>query len=87
MVLKYYRHIEDLFKQYERLGLLRFNKIKNEISQCVENLDEQDLNQQEIFDAMVQWLQKQSKCKNLHACEIIIAFFVQNCEVFYEIAE
>ena len=87
MVLKYYRHIEDSFKQYERLGLLRFNKIKNEISLCFENLDEQDLNQQEIFDAMVQWLQKQSKCKNLHACEIIIAFFVQNCEVFYEIAE
>ena len=87
MVLRYYRHIEDLFKQYERRGLLRFNKIKNEISQCFESLDEQDLNQQEIFDAMVQWLQKQSKCKNLPACEIIIAFFVQNCEVFYEIAE
>ena len=87
MVLRYYRHIEELFKQYERLGLLRFNKIKNEISQCFESLDEQDLNQQEIFDAMVQWLQKQSKCKNLPACGIIIAFFVQNCEVFYEIAE
>lgn len=87
MVLRYYRHIEESFKQYERLGLLRFNKVKNEISQCFESLDEQELNQQEIFDTMVQWLQKQSKCKNLHACEIIIAFFVQNCEVFYEIAE
>lgn len=86
-VLKYYRHIEESFKQYERMGLLRFNKIKNEISQCFENLDEQELTQQEIFDTMVQWLQKQSKCKNLTACEVVIAFFVQNCEVFYEIAE
>ena len=86
-VLKYYRHIEDSFKQYERKGLLRFNKIKNEISQCFESLDEQELSQQEIYDAMVQWLVKQSKCKNITACQIVIAFFVQNCEVFYEIAE
>jgi len=86
-VLKYYRHIEDSFKQYERKGLIRFNKIKNEISQCFESLDEQELSQQEIYDAMVQWLVKQSKCKNITACQIVIAFFVQNCEVFYEIAE
>lgn len=87
MVLKYYLHIEELFKQYERAGKLRFNKVKNEISQCFESLDEQGLSQQEIFDLMVEWLSKQSKCENRIACQVMIAFFVQNCEVFYDIAE
>jgi len=40
------------------------------------------LNQQTIYSNLVNWIN--SKCKNFSrdACEIVVSFFVQNCEVF-----
>ena len=45
-------------------------------------LKQQGNNQKDIFDAMVNWLQKQTKNDNREACEIIISYFIQNCEIF-----
>ena len=81
-VLKYYRYIESQFKQREREGKLRFNKVKNEISQCFELYDEAELSQNEIFERLVEWLKEKSKCNNEIACIAMVSFFVQNCEVF-----
>ena len=86
-VLSYYRKIEELFKERERIGNLRFQKVKSEISLCFNNLDEQGINQDEIFERMISWLSEKTRCRNRYALEAFISFFVQNCEVFYEIAE
>ena len=40
-----------------------------------------------IFDNMVHWLQNKTQCASTSACEAVISFFVQNCEVFNEITE
>ena len=45
-------------------------------------LQKQSNNQKEIFNAMVTWLQKQTKQNNQEASEIIISYFIQNCEIF-----
>ena len=81
-VLKYYRYIEAQFKQREREGTLRFKKVQNEISQCFELYDEQDLPQKELFDRMVEWIRVKTKSTDRLACQIFMSFFVQNCEVF-----
>ena len=81
-VLKYYRYIEAQYKQREREGKLRFNKVKNEISQCFELYDEADLPQKEIFDKIVKWLKEKTNCDNEISCIAMVSFFVQNCEVF-----
>lgn len=86
-VLRYYRKIEEFFEEKERMRTLRFKKVKNEVSQMFETFDEQDKSQPEIFELMVAWLEEQTGCKNRRAREAFISFFVQNCEVFYEIAE
>lgn len=86
-VLKYYRYIESQYKQRERATKLRFNKVKNEISQCFELYDESDLSQKEIFERMVDWLEDKTQCDNEVACIAMISFFVQNCEVFHEASE
>lgn len=41
-------------------------------------------NQEEIFNQMVRWLNEKTfnSDKYITACEIVISFFVQNCEVF-----
>lgn len=86
LVLIYYRFIEEQFKTLERNKQLRFNKVRNEVSQCFEMLDELELSQQKIFDSMVEWISKKSNCDDRLICAIFIAFFIQNCEVFYEVA-
>lgn len=86
-MLRYYRKIEEFFEERERMRNIRFKKVKNEVSQMFETLDEQDLSQEEIFERMVFWLEEQTGCKDRKAREAFISFFVQNCEVFYEVAE
>lgn len=81
-VLKYYRYIEKQYKQREREGKLRFRKVKNEISQCFELYDEAELPQNDIFYKLVDWLKEKTNCDDEVACVAMVAFFVQNCEVF-----
>lgn len=40
-----------------------------------------------IFNHIVQWVKEKTQSSSTEACEATIAFFVQNCEVFYEITE
>ena len=75
------------FKQGERTPPLRFKKVKNEINQCFETFDEENMPQGEIFERLVRWLEDQTDCHNRDALEAMISFFVQNCEVFNETPE
>ncbi|QFG52958.1 ABC-three component system protein [Chryseobacterium sp.] len=52
---------------------LHYLKLKKEIP---------DYNQKEVFDAMVNWFQITSQNSSKEACEIIVSYFIQNCEVF-----
>lgn len=86
-VLKYYRYIEAQFKQREREGSLKFKKVKNEVSECFETIYDPGKTHQEMYDYMVEWLKDKTGCRNITSCSVMISFFVQNCEVFYEVTE
>ena len=43
--------------------------------------------QTEIYSAMAIWVKDATSSTSLPACEILVSFFIQNCEVFNEIAE
>lgn len=40
-----------------------------------------------IFDYIVNWVKTKTSTQSKEACEIVVSYFVQNCEVFNEIAE
>ena len=84
-VLRYYHFIDDLFKQLEKARVVNFGKVKHEVGMCFASLDELDLSQNEIFSRMVEWVKEKTGCVNEAACCAIISYFVQICEVFYEI--
>lgn len=86
-VVRYFPFVQDAFGRLDTIGKHKFDKIANEVKLCFQNYDEQGLSQDKVFDGIVKWIQ--GKTQNQHevaACEIIVAFFVQNCEVFNEIA-
>ena len=83
-VLQYYHFIEDIFSRVDH-----FEEIASEINATFYKIEKIYPTQDEVVYYLSEWiLQKTNLSKAYHpACGIIVAFFVQNCEVFYEIAE
>ena len=44
-------------------------------------------NKSDIFDQLVNWVMAKTCSTSREACEAIVSFFVQNCEVFREITK
>jgi cytochrome c553 len=85
-VTNYYPYIRDLFRNLEKSSNFNFEVLSMQIRTCFIKMDAGGASQTEIFNAMVDWLNNKTLKVSKMACEAVIAFFVQSCEVFYEIA-
>ncbi|MGJ0751441.1 ABC-three component system protein [Enterococcus durans] len=83
-VLTYYKYISALFEEIDD-----FDIIQSEIKKAFKELNSGDWSQQEIVEKLAQWILEQTKrpAQHIEACRIIVAFFVQSCEVFNEISK
>lgn len=83
----YYYFIKETFQNLEQVNQVHFNIIASEIKtsflKCNKEMDDKS----DIFNSLVLWMQSKIKEASIEACEVVIAFFVQNCEVFNEITE
>jgi len=87
LVMQYYKYIRELFDQLQREINLDFDDVASDVKSSYRRLRKQNLTQDEIFASLTEWFKINSNTNNTIACEIIVAFFVQNCEVFDEIAK
>lgn len=83
-VQDYFQIIKAKFIELDKVTPLTTETISSQIKThflllCKEH---KDINQKIIFDALVSWLSKRTKQDNNEASEIIISYFIQNCEVF-----
>lgn len=83
-VVDYYTYIEKLFAESENSQL--FFNFSNQVKKRCDDYIDDGLPQQIVFDNMCDWLKERTRCTSQTACRIVIAFFVQNCEVFHEIS-
>ena len=83
----YYYFIKETFQNLERTDQVHFNIIASEIRTSFLKCDKEMDNKSDIFTSLVLWMQSKIKGASLEACEVVIAFFVQNCEVFDEITQ
>ena len=83
-VTKYYAVVQKMLKE---LGADKFDNIAIQIKsfyrKCGSLSNDKDL----IFDQIVDWVKIKSGNDNRIASEIVVSFFVQDCEVFDAIAE
>jgi len=86
-VVPYYKYIKSVFSQLEREGVLSFDEVASDVKRSYIKLRTSGLSQDEIYAQLVNWVKTKTNAENALACEIIVAFFVQNCEVFDEIAK
>lgn len=83
----YYFFIKEIFQNIEQTDKVHFNIIASEIKISFLKCEKELANKSEIFYSLVSWLQSQTNGASTEACEVVISFFVQNCEVFHEITK
>jgi hypothetical protein len=86
-VVKYFIFIQETFNNNEISGQNKFNIIATQVRQSFLKADAQNLPQDVVFNSLVEWLDSKTQNQSRVACEYIIAFFVQICEVFNEITQ
>jgi hypothetical protein len=88
-VLKYYKYVEKQFSNLDSSGTSRFKVIASQVNLAYETLDARhDMDQKEIFNRLAFWVADQLGYphEKISVVFIMIAFFVQNCEVFHAIS-
>ncbi len=86
-VVPYYNFIKSVFSQLEREGTLYFKDVAYDVRRSYRKLQSSGLSQDEIYTQLVNWFKNKTNAQSILACEIIVAFFVQNCEVFHALTE
>lgn len=86
-VCTYYGFIKENMKNYNDSNQLNFELISSEIKTAYLKAATASKDKEMIFNNLVVWLNKKIPDISKNACEIMISFFVQNCEVFDEISE
>lgn len=90
-VLQYYNFIRKLFSELDSFSENRFNIIASEIKIAYETLQPTCSSQEEIFAKISEWIMQQLSMPHSQkyriSCDVVVAFFVQNCEVFDEITK
>lgn len=86
-VCNYYYFIKESFQNLEQSDQVHFNIIASEIKISFLKCEKEMNNKSDIFYSMVNWMQSKINGASNEACEVVIAFFVQNCEVFHEITQ
>lgn len=83
-VSKYFLLVQSMLKE---LGTDSFNCIATQIKSFYSKCKTETADKRMIFDKITDWVKIKSESEDIEACEIIVSYFIQNCEVFDEIAK
>lgn len=86
-VTNYYPYIRDLFRDMEGKNGFRMNVLSMQIKCAFDKMEDYSADKEEIFEQLVEWINSKTLSVSRPACEAVISFFVQNCEVFHEITK
>lgn len=85
-VVQYFNYVRGQLQALDEAKGGRFDLIASQVRQHFLRLSQMELFPEHIFEQIVEWLQNKVN-GDKSACEIVVSFFVQNCEVFNAIAK
>lgn len=83
--VQYYLYIRNRFK-YLGDEALSFDTIAYNVKHAYCTLRDRKLDKAQIYDQMVQWFENKTHCRK-EACEKMVAFFVQDCEIYEKLPQ
>jgi hypothetical protein len=81
-VVRYFLFIQEMLQNIDKSGPQKSKIIASEIKTCFLKVASRGLSQEEVFSTLVSWLNSKTQSQSELACQIIISYFVQDCEVF-----
>lgn len=81
-VLQYYRYIESIFSESET----DFDLIASEVMMNSQKLEKSGMSQSDVIEYLSDWIRNKTNLgtDSRPACNAVVAFFIQNCEVFHK---
>lgn len=79
-IMDYFIDIRTIFIEEQETTDLVFEGIRRMMRN--KYLDRKEKSPKEVFHELVDWLMREVSTTDREACEAVISFFVQNCEVF-----
>lgn len=87
LITQNYPYVLELFKSLDGINDFSFSSLCLIIKSCYEKMKAITNDKEYIFNEIVNWIMKHTGSRSQVACEIVVSFFIQNCEVFDEITE
>ncbi len=79
-VMDYFSEIRTLFIEEQESNDLIYEQVRRKIRN--QYLSRREKTPQEIFNNLVDWLASETNSTDREACEAVMSYFVQSCEVF-----
>lgn len=86
-VTEYYPYIREQFKSMDGINGFCIDVLSMQIKSAFLKMESLTDDKEQIFNHLVDWIKLKTLSNSQSACEAVISFFVQNCEVFYEITK
>lgn len=86
-VRRLYQGVNDALDRLAGENKLNVDKFAKSVKRMYEDASESHISQSAIYNLLVETLFEKTGRKYREACEIIISYFVQRCEVFDEITK
>ena len=83
----YYYFIKQEFQELDETPGFSFETLSLQVRAAFIKFEKEGASKMQIYDELVDWIYNKTTAPNRIACEAIIAFFVQSCEVFHEISK
>ena len=81
-VVNFFKYIQSLLKTISEEKKYKDVYIADDIKRLYLSISDQPGSKQEKFDCMVNWLMNKTGSSNRKACEIVLSYYIQDCEVF-----
>ena len=81
-VVNFFKYIQSLLKTIGEEKKYKDVYIADDIKRLYLSISDQPGSKQEKFDCMVNWLMNKTGSSNRKACEIVLSYYIQDCEVF-----
>ena len=81
-VVQYFPFVEEKLKQLNNERRLTYERISGDVKRAYLEFATNETRKEVIFNQLCDWLARKARTDNKSACEVIISYYVQNCEVF-----
>ncbi len=81
-VVQYFPFVEEKLKELNNERKLTYEKISGDVKRAYLEFASNEDRKEVIFNQLCEWLAEKAQTDKKSACEVIISYYVQNCEVF-----